>query len=641
MLPNLSSLRLDSEPTGPKAEPDPKPKSKPYSKNKPDPKDYMSGISGKTTELRKWLQQWVKRPKKDGDWAAGGADEKYPKMAWYQTVDDQGNLVDLGKQERDKLYMLAQQAIDAEKAAAKKTSPGDAFEAAESAFLKKAYDDAYREFMRSKFPVLIDGEYYPPLDWQGDVMPMLVKLFGNDWASGEASVKETKIKAAMAQARLEKKNGMLADGKLEEEALQHALAARQAAEVDAKKAGQEAQAEHELEELEADDVPPNFKQKFRGLLRFIFNRTNPELTGQAKYRRWHKVDAKMRKRRIAWAKKTVADPNFDPSNPPLPDPDLYTEFDVKVVNTWSAAVATYALYDTVEDVSVLGGMTMWRYMRFLESQYPVPNLWKGSSFEPLFDLTPTMWPNLPLQPQGQAYLQAEVRSKQLEEFKENFTEYMEGVAQLGALDAAYDYTVGSGKFNKYLLSLANNASLVPSYGAGPGGVGGSTLSGQIGPPELVHKLYKIVQAAPRPTSTMHFLRAVNSQSELPHVRAGISDPQEGQVIPNATFISASMAAPSSYLSGVLATFFNSSSVCCFQIITTPKGFPILPMVVGKSKYKNEQEVVLPAGTLLIYRGVLLEPGLFTPGESVKFVMYDAELPPTEVVQQFESWQKFK
>ena len=72
----------------------------------------------------------------------------------------------------------------------------------------------------------------------------------------------------------------------EETIIRAALAAKKKAEAEATSAGLDAKEELLLE---ADDVPPTLKQKFRALLRFFFNRTNHNLKGPDKYRngtRW-------------------------------------------------------------------------------------------------------------------------------------------------------------------------------------------------------------------------------------------------------------------------------------------------------------------------------------------------------------------
>jgi len=204
-----------------------------------------------------------------------------------------------------------------------------------------------------------------------------------------------------------------------------------------------------------------------------------------------------------------------------------------------------------------------------------------------------------------------------------------------AESAAYQYTAGSGPFNKYLLySTTKDVDEIPEYGNGPGGVAGNNFDGIIGPPLIVHKLYKTIQAAPRPSKTMHFIRSVTKPDELPHRRTGVENPEAGSVFPNVTFISTSLADPDDYLSGALSTFFDTEKLCCFMIITTPPGFPMLPLVVGKSAYDSEREIVLPAGTLLIYRETIHDDKAI-PGMHTEYVCYDAALPSAESINEYQ------
>lgn len=185
-----------------------------------------------------------------------------------------------------------------------------------------------------------------------------------------------------------------------------------------------------------------------------------------------------------------------------------------------------------------------------------------------------------------------------------------------AKGTAYSYTEGSGKFNKYLLwpaaAVGSDPANIPSYGAGVGGVAGSTDSGVIGPPDALHRLYKLINRCPRVGALSVFLRAARRPSDLPHNlgKSELVTPVVGRGYLNVTFMSTSSADPNQYTDGPLSTFYNNDSTCCMYAITAPKGTPVLPLVLGgttSSAYASEQEVVLPPGLVLIYQGARTLP----------------------------------
>ena len=364
--------------------------------------------------------------------------------------------------------------------------------------------------------------------------------------------------------------------------------------------------------VDSSQIPESsdIKQKYRALLRFFFNRTNPELEGPAKYRDWYKsVEPELRKARVAWALAVVSAHGFDPANPELPPNELYHEKDVKVPNTWSDKVASFALYDTTEKVSTEGGEAMWKYMRWMEKQWP-----GTATIDPVIS-------ELGALPSGAAFLEDAVRNGQVEDLGVKFKDYMELTQSLPE-DVSYKYTESSSPFKNFLLN--KNEETHSSFSA-----------------KNVHQLYKTIQGAPRPSTVMHFLRSVEQHKELPHMRQGVVDPKPGSVFPNVTFISTSVAAPSDYMKGTLSGFFTKNTNCCFMIITTPPGFPILPLVVGKSAFKKEQEVLLPAGTLLIYRETIMSDSAIKGATGVKFVCYDASLPSAESLKEYQKYAKTK
>lgn len=633
MLPNLTALSLTPHPgreadTGPKA--DAKKKTlhgkKPYDK----PEDFVNNFDTLKQEVKEWLRKWAKRERPPGgDEKDGGFNPAHPKLQWWQKAD--GGQLSVPEIKRRK--QMAEEAIEEEKRQASKgikVKAVQAYQAAKEAFLQKAYQEAYDAFVK-KFPKQdLDGQMYPEIEW-AEARVILVSTYGTNWAAVEPTLKESRIASAKMEARRLKKLKMIKPHATIEDA---AKAAGEAARTHpetikaAENAAEDARAEYILEQNDAGIAEPSVKQKFRGLLRFFFNRTNPNLTQvENKYKKWHHVDKELRDKRVAWAKKQVMDPNFDPVNPKLPPPELYTADDVTVLNTWSVTTAAFALFDEEHDPSELGGKKMWKYMRWLEKEWP-----SSSTIKPRIS-------NLsPLQPKGEAFLNSSVRSNQLKEFKDNFSEYMLSIQELSAIgSSAYQYTKGSGPFNKYLMYNAPGVDVdnIPNYGKAPGGAAGNNYAGTIGPPLIVHQLYKTIQAAPRPSTTMHFIRSVRTPEELPHRRNGVATPLPGSVFPNVTFISTSLASPAAYMSGMLAGFFNTTSLCCFMIITTPPGFPVLPLVVGKSAYKEEQEIVLPPGTLLIYRETIHSETAI-PGMDTEFVCYDATLSSVESIEKYKT-----
>ncbi len=101
------------------------------------------------------------------------------------------------------------------------------------------------------------------------------------------------------------------------------------------------------------------------------------------------------------------------------------------------------------------------------------------------------------------------------------------------------------------------------------------------------------------------LRAVNHQLGLPH-NLGKKEPITpivGRGYLNVTFMSTSVADPDDYTKGQLSAFYDTSKNCCMFVCMCPRGTPVLPLVLGKSAYAQEQEVLLAPGLLLVYQGV--------------------------------------
>lgn len=352
-------------------------------------------------------------------------------------------------------------------------------------------------------------------------------------------------------------------------------------------------------------------RRARALLRHWFNRVGTD----GKKRDWHdSVSPALRKKRLAWARTVVLSPDYDYANPPQPPQDLYAPEDVNPTGPF--------LPDPVPAISSQGGQWIWKYMRALSSA-DIENTQTYSDLVPM--------------EAAFEYWDASFRDKQMQIIKDQYIDFIESLDDMSDLPeakaAALSYTQGSGKFNKYILwpasKIGNDPTKIPTYGAGEGGVSGSTMSGVIGPPDLLHRLYKLINRCPRLQSTSFFVRGVNTKGELPHNlgKTQYVAPVVGRGYLNVTFMSTSTAAPSSYTSGILSGFYNNYDKCCLYIITAPKGTPILPLVVGGSKtsvYAAEQEVMLPPGLVLVFQGTS-EKQVGSYVTTIHF--YEARAPP--------------
>ena len=367
------------------------------------------------------------------------------------------------------------------------------------------------------------------------------------------------------------------------------------------------------EKIDELNFPDNLGvRRARALLRHWFNRPGSD----GKKRDWRSsVEAALSKKRLAWAKAQVLLAGYDHTNPPQPSQDLYAPGDVNPFNQ-------FFLPDPVDAVSKQGGQWVWKYMRALSSA----------------DIEHTQeYTNLKTVKDALVYWNESFRAQQIDTIKGEYTEFINSLNDMpqlpGAKGVALSYTQGSGKFNKYILwpssKIGGDPTKIPLYGAGGGGVGGNMMSGDIGPPDLLHRLYKLINRCPRLQSTCLFIRGVNSKSELPHNLGKTSPvaPVVGRGYLNVTFMSTSTAAPADYLSGNLSHFYNETSKCCLYIITAPGGTPVLPLVLGggTSQFADEQEVMLPPGLVLVFQGTSQE---LVGSDTTTIHFYEARQPPS-------------
>lgn len=460
--------------------------------------------------------------------------------------------------------------------------------------VKQAEEQFNAEFQASNY----NTEGLPKLDFVKDLVPFLNAKYPPDWrkdANGnwlDQAGKDARASEAKTEWR-----------------------ANRAQELQTQKAKdwavvREKVLDRNIEELQFPDEKG--VRRARALLRHWFNRAGAD----GKKRDWHdSVSPELRKKRLKWAVAAVKAADYDHTNPPQPTQDLYAPEDVN-------PFAGLTLPDPVEAVSAQGGQWVWKYMRALSSA-DIENTQTYTGVAPMEE--------------SFKYWDSSFRIKQAETLKEHYTDFIESLNDMaelpGAKAAALSYTKGSGKFNKYILwpasKVDNDPKKIPLFGAGEGGVGGSMMSGEIGPPNILHRLYKLINRCPRLQTPCLFVRGVNSEGELPH-NLGKSEfvtPVVGRGYLNVTFMSTSTAPPSGYLSGNLKSFYNASSNCCLYIIAAPQGIPILPLVVGGSStsvYADEKEVMFPPGLVLVFQGTSQQE----VGSSMATIhFYEARGPP--------------
>lgn len=454
----------------------------------------------------------------------------------------------------------------------------------------------------------------PKLDWATEVRPRLQTMYAPDWTKWYKS--KTPLSEDEKNARSEALKEVMRAEKLPVLQQQRQALLNERADGVLKVM---------IEQLNNPD--DKFVRRARALLRHWFNRKGTD----GKMRVWHAKDKKkesdvpkeMDNSRQKWAKAEVAKFEYNADNPPRPPLELYLPLDVK-------PVAESFLPDGVDAVSAAGGQWLWNYMRALEQMNieAIPN-YGGADTLAKVEESAKVW--LPA-----------FREEQKNNLKASYQEFIESVDEMssipGAKGVAYSYTASSSAFNKYLLwpsaEVGGDPTKIPKWGSGAGGVGGATSSGDIGPPEKIHQLYKLINRCPRLDRPTVFLRAVNYASSLPHNLGKTSQvqPVVGRGYLNVTFISTSSAGPNDYLSGALGTFYNNAAGCCMYAITAPKGTPVLPLVLGggnTSAFATEQEVVFPPGLVLVYQGREMKP---VGSKTVEVHFYHAMPPPTIVFE---------
>ena len=489
---------------------------------------------------------------------------------------------------------------------------------------------ATKEFSDKHF----NADGLPVLSWTGDVMPYLQSQYPPplDWRKNESGAWLTSVEK---DARTSAAKTALRPAK--QTALEAELGVFVAERADARRL-------KTIEELNYPDGA--LKRKARALLRHWFNRKGkPDANGIAD-RVWNKqgedkeedAEAKIKKpkavatdvpkemhnARLKWAKSVVG-PGYDPMNPPTPPSNLYMPLDIPPIP------AEY-LPDAVAEISAAGGQWLWTYMRSLEQLSPDQT-----------DYSATLYP----MEQSTLYWDSAFRTAQKAMLTDAYLAFMESVDEMSdvpqAKAIAYSYTVSSTRFNKYLLwssdKVGGDPTKIPASGAGIGGVMGNTGNTPIGPPDALHRLYKLINRCPRLPQPTIFLRGVRTSAELPHNlgKAAQIQPEVGRGYVNVTFMSTSSAMPDMYTVSILAGFYSHHGPddgCCLYAITCPKGSPVLPLVLtgaDGSAYASEQEVLLPPGLMLVYQGKKrMAVGINVP--KMPFVhFYEARLPPKTAV----------
>lgn len=468
----------------------------------------------------------------------------------------------------------------------------------------------------------------PKLDWATEVLPVLQAKYPPplDWRKNTG----TWLTQAEKDARAEEAKASLRGAKMAVLSEQRGVYVAERAQLKVVQV---------IEELNYPDASK--KRKARALLRHWFNRKGRADKEGITARVWNKpgedneedsdkkpkkkvagdVPPQMHKQRMIWAKDQVG-PGYDPSNPPQPPANLYLPLDIQPLP------AEY-LPDEVKEISAAGGQWLWTYMRSLEAM-AIP----GGLIEATVPYTLNL---VPVDTSAQ-YWEPAFRAAQMAMLKDSYEEFITSVDEMSevpnAKNTAHNYTVGSGKFNKYLLYKApeGDPTKIPAYGSGAGGVAGDAGSGQIGPPDLLHRLYKLINRCPRLPEPAIFLRAGRSWRDQPHNlgKASPITPKVGRGYLNVTFMSTSSATPDNYTNTVLSMFYNNGGPdggCCMFAITCPANSPVLPLVLGghdASAHVNEQEVVLPPGLVLVYQG---QKRMKVGKKEPMINFYQAELPP--------------
>lgn len=446
----------------------------------------------------------------------------------------------------------------------------------------------------------------PKLVWVTEVLPKLLEMYPPplDWRKNEAGAW---LAPAEKDARAEAAKEALRPAKMAALEIQRGIYILQRAKARVAKA---------IEDLNYPDAM--LKRKARALLRHWFNRKGKPDSQGIKDRVWNKpgldgdedsestsklkkkvstdVTVSMHKARLKWAKLQVG-PEYDPTNPPKPPSTLYTPLDI-------SPLPDQYLPDEVNEISREGGQWLWSYMRTLESL----------AIETGYDFFSKL---LPVDDSAR-YWDAPFRVSQRATIKDAYAEFILSVDEMSevpqAKDIAFSYTVSSTRFNKYLLwpssKVGGDPRKIPASGTGVGGVGGNDSYTEIGPPDALHRLYKLINRCPRLPTPAIFLRAGNGWKDLPHNlgKAAPITPVVGRGYLNVTFMSTSSADPDHYSGGALSMFYNHGGPdggCCMFAVTCPTNSPVLPLVLGgsdASAYSTEQEVVLPPGLVLIYQG---------------------------------------
>lgn len=455
-----------------------------------------------------------------------------------------------------------------------------------------------------------DGET-PKLDYSTDIVPWLTNTYGEDWDKWPAGdrMPPEKINEYIKIAR--NPNSELLKTKKAE------LTKQLKVQTDNLYTHEEQQIMLLYDKFHFPATLNN--RKAHALLRHWFNRKGPD----GKMRTWHQApeyknnEERMKEMKLvreAWALSEVTKETYDPANPPRP-PATYSNSKLEKLNVKNNELFflldmysnTKSYHpDPVSKISSQGGQWVWRYVRALEN----------AKFE---DWAPMSPGNLIDVDDSAQYWDQSYREAQKQLLTDVYQEFIKSVDALsgieGAKGVAYSYTVGSGRFNRYLrwpsALVGGDPSKIPDNAQGEADVVGNKFYGNVGPPDMMHRLYKLINRCPLIPNgpPVVFLRAVTSKSGLPHnlgKSPPFAEPVVGKRYLNVTFMSTSSAAPSSYLKGNLSSFYSKYNKCCMYAITAGVGeTPALPLVLGggaNSQFPDEQEVVLPPGLLLVFQG---------------------------------------